>query len=399
MQLDTSRPDVAFLALWSICTLLAISAPEGLKVDFEASFLYLILFNITTFFVIYRVIAACYGQVRLPAKNLVSERESACLYRFIKRCFVVWLVIYPIVVVYSGGLPIVWLVLGDSRTYVDFGVPSLSGALNMLRAFMFAGCILLFLRQFRKPGLLLMPAVLLFSSFSEISRGNMVVLLLHGVAIIAIMRPLKLRTMLRGVLWVLFFIVAFGLLGDMRNEGSGVMGMVSEDSIFASVPSGFLWVYLYITTPINNVNYAVAQGIEPLYAPFFSVQSLLPTIIRGAVFEEQQYPITLAFESFNATTFYGPLLADFGMIGAAIVIVCLQIIVSYLHVRMKRGSIAHLLIYPAFYMSLLMSVFYIFFFSMTTVLYPLLAVCYMVYRKKSKKLAECKAIVACGESK
>lgn len=382
MKLDASRPDVIFFLLWTVCALLVLFAPEELNVAFEPSFFYLIVFNIFSFFIVYGFIAAGYGHSSAPAQEPITEADATCLYRFIKICFMAWLLIYPVTVIYSGGMPIIWMMTGDGRTYVDFGVPSLSGALNLLRAFIFAGGVLLFLRRPGGKVFLILPAIMFISSFAELARGNMIVLVLHGIAMIAIMRPLRLKHVLRVGLALLCAIVLFGVIGDMRDEGRGILNTIGEDSIFSSLPSGFQWIYLYITTPINNVNYALAQGMEPLYAPFFSIQPMLPTVIRNMVFENQAYPMELVSEAFNATTFYSPLLSDFGMIGAAAVVVCLQIIVAYLHIRAKKGSVPHLLYYPAFYTSVVMSVFYMAFFSMTTVLYPLLGVGYMAFRKR-----------------
>lgn len=386
MKLYLSRPDWVFGVLWAVCFLASLLAPDSLRVDFNSTFAFLLLFNIASFFLVYRLFSACYGPVRVARSQLISDTDASQLRGFIKVAFKVWLGLYLLTIVLSDGLPIMWIITGDSRTYVDFGVPTLSGFLNMVRAFIFAVCVLLYIRRDHaiKKLYLWLLAVLLLSSLAEMARGNMLVLLLHGVAAWLIVTPIRFRALFH-VAWILIvFILAFGLMGDLRNENSSaVLGFVDEDSIFAVLPSGFLWAFLYFVTPAINVSYALAQGIEPLYAPFFSVQSLLPTVIRDSVFEAGVYPIQLKIEAFNATSFYAPLLADFGVIGSAMIVLLLQIIVAYLHVRAVRGSLFHLLIFPAFYMSVVLSVFYMYFFSLVTVLYPLMAVAYVSYRRNN----------------
>jgi len=391
LRLDLSRPDWVFGVLWTLCFFGTLLAPESLRVEFNSTFAFLLVFNIASFFLVYRLFAVCYGPVRVARSQLVSDTAAKQLRGFIKGAFVLWLVLYLLTIVLSDGLPIMWIFTGDSRTYVDFGVPTLSGFLNMIRGFIFAGCVLLYLRRdkAKKKLYLLLLTVLLLSSLAEMARGNMLVLLLHGVAMWLIVTPIRFRGLFHAAWLMIVFILAFGLMGDIRNEGgSSVLGIVDEDSIFNLLPSGFLWAFLYFVTPAINVSYAIAEGIEPLYAPFFSVQSLLPTVIRDTAFDPGVYPIQLKVEAFNATSFYAPLLADYGVIGTALIVLLLQIVVAYLHVRAVRGSLFHLLVFPAFYMSVVLSVFYLYFFSLVTVLYPLMASAYALYCRNSGRQAK-----------
>lgn len=388
MRLDLSRPDWVFCVLWTICFSASLLFPEIIGGDFSSVFAFLLLFNIVSFFVVYRLFAVLYGRVQVPREQLVSDYDVNKLGKFIRIIFIVWLILYLLTIQLSGGLPIIWIITGDSRTYVDFGVPTLSGFLNMIRGFIFAGCVLLYTKKgYANKKYLGLLVILLLASIAEMARGNVIVLLLHGVAMWLITHPLRLKSFFH-VVWVFFvFILAFGLMGDIRNEGGadGVLDLVDDESVFKVLPSGFLWFYLYLVTPVINVGYAISEGIEPLFYPFFSIQSLLPTVLRDFVFEPNVYPIALKTEAFNATSFYGPLLADFGVIWTAIIILMLQTVVAYLHVRAVRGSIFHLLIFPAFYMSVVLSVFYMFFLSLVTVMYPLMSVAYQLYRQRPRK--------------
>lgn len=383
MKLDLSRPDWIFGLLWTACLTGALLAPDSLAIDLSDSFAYLLLFNIISFFFVYKLIASIYGPKRAVRSKMISDDEAILLRGFVKRSFLVWLGLYLITIILSGGLPIIWILIGDGRTYVDFGVATFSGLLNMVRAFMFAICVLLYFRRDNQSKKLYawMLIVLLLSSIAEMARGNMLVMLLHGVAVWVFFTPIRLKIAFNGIWVVALVIVAFGLMGDLRNEnGSAVFNMVGEESVFRELPSGFLWSYLYFVTPAINVSYAISQGIEPLYMPFFSIQSLLPTVIREAAFEPGVYPIELKVAAFNATSFYAPLLSDFGVYGAALFVLMIQIVVSYLHVRAARGSIFHLLVFPALYMSVVLSVFYMYFLSLVTIMYPLMAVAFSLYR-------------------
>jgi hypothetical protein len=57
----------------------------------------------------------------------------------------------------------------------------------------------------------------------------------------------------------------------------------------------------------------------------------------------------------------------------------LQAIVSFVHVRAVNGSMANFLIYPVLFMCIVLSTFYMFFFSLITIFYPLLVYAFTRY--------------------
>jgi hypothetical protein len=103
-------------------------------------------------------------------------------------------------------------------------------------------------------------------------------------------------------------------------------------------------------------------------------------VIRSKLYPDNDYPVELKSEAFNATTFYSPLLADFGWVGASLLTCLIQWVCAYVHVRARRGSYFHTLVYPALFMSVLLSVFYMYFLALVTVIYPLLVSIFMRFR-------------------
>jgi oligosaccharide repeat unit polymerase len=379
MKIDLSRPDFVYASIWGLVYCLSYFIESDFRHDFPPEISILILTNIVSFFVIYRIFQTWFGASTPRPWRRVDDDNLQVLKRFISLLFKIWVVFYLVTIVLSDGLPAYWVLSGDSRTYVDFGVPTLTGLLNMIRAFMFAGSILLFMTSGNRRYLRL-PAILIFTALLEVSRGGLTVLLLHGVGVYVLCRKNSMRPLLMVSGGLILFIIMFGLLADFRGEHVPIEDIAGGDSIFVSLPAGFFWVYTYITTPINNVNFAYTMGIDPLYYPHFSVSALVPTVVRDIIFPELEYPIALADDAFNATSFYSPLLADFGVFGAGVVVTLLQAVVSYVHVKAVRGDVFHFLIYPVLFMCIVLSTFYMFFFSMVTVMYPVLVYCFIRYR-------------------
>lgn len=372
MKVDLSRPDYIYAAIWGVVYSLSYFVESNSKYDFSPEISALVLGNIISFFVVYKLVGFFLNGSKETDGLNFQAHDFIRLKDFTKLLLKIWIPLYLLNVVVSDGLPAYWVIIGDPRTYVDYGIPTMSGFLNMIRAFMFSVSIMLFLKSKNKKELYL-PVIFIATSILEVSRGGLTVLLLHGVGMYVLCKKNSIGTLFLMLVGLVLFILIFGWLADFRGGHVSIEDIAGNDSIFVSLPTGFFWVYTYITTPINNVNYAYSMGIEPLYYPYFSIMSLLPTVIRGLVFPDTGYPIALAVDAFNATSFYSPLLADFGLIGAGLVVVLLQIVVSYVHLKAANGCLFHFLLYPVLYMCILLSTFYMFFFSMVTIMYPFVA--------------------------
>ena len=54
------------------------------------------------------------------------------LSRRIKKWFFIWISVSVVEVLFSGGIPILWLINGSEKTYFDFGLPTIHGLANGL---------------------------------------------------------------------------------------------------------------------------------------------------------------------------------------------------------------------------------------------------------------------------
>ena len=117
-----------------------------------------------------------------------------------------------------------------------------------------------------------------------------------------------------------FFIAAFlifGYLGDIRSGRNVIIALGAPTFEYPDwLPSAFIWFYLYVCTPLNNVNHNI--DITPNYFPLETAGSLIPSFARnaflGAFSGTQQWD--LVSDNFNVGSLLQSFLVDFGVTGS-----------------------------------------------------------------------------------
>ena len=384
-KFDLSRPDIIFAIIWISTTALAYADLYHMHFDSSTAVSALILSNIASFFIAYRMVKK---YLFLPQKESVVAKVNINWEKLKKLTYVIlaiWFCIYIFIVYQSQGFPILWRLYHIDKSYIDFGVPTLSGFANMLRMLVFCLFIIIYLRTKNKK-ILLLAIFIFISSFMEMARGNTIYILLCGLGVFFVIQQLRLKHISILLLGAVVFVLVFGVAERLRNQG--VDGeeerlMLQYESILNKLPYGVTSTYLYLTTPVSNLYFAESHGLEPLGYPYFSFQVVVPTIVRDKIFQAKEYPIKLRRESHNATTFYSPFVADFGLLITGILVFVIQLLVSYVHIRAKRGDLYYQLIYAPLFTSVALSFFYNYFISLSVLSVPLVVflIRYMMLRK------------------
>jgi oligosaccharide repeat unit polymerase len=219
-------------------------------------------------------------------------------------------------IIVSGGLPIIWLIRGQNKTYADFGIPSIHGFLNSM---IFAATVMhatLGIVTGRKKYFL----TLLFSvvwSLIVISRGDLIIMLMEIGIVLFLLKPINMSKVFiwaGGLSLVLIFL--FGVVGDFRSPQflRDVAGVTP--SYPSWLPSGAIWVYLYATTPLNNLVNTMMH-VVPTYDWSFSLTTaqLFPSLIRTILVPKSAVNGVLATSAFNVSTAYIGAYQDFGLLG------------------------------------------------------------------------------------
>lgn len=330
------------------------------------------------------------GSKAKKTRKVIDENEIRSFEKFLNLSLPIWIFLYLIPVIVNGGAPLIWILTEDTRTYTDFGIPSYSGFIYMLRAFLLMISFQVYIYT-RRIKFLLVCFLFLFTAFIvEASRGNGIVLLLHPIGLYLFLNKIPIKKFFKIVIYAVFFGVLFGVLENFRYLNSENYNIKSRfEDIVGVEPGNVLLIYLlpfylYITTPLQNVNLLASINLQIDFIPYYSTQGLFPTFIRSFIFKPKDYGVLLN-EGFNTTSFYTPFIRDFGFLGAFIIVVFIQFVVSFVHIkgRIENGYF-YKLFYPVLFMSLVLSPFSLFFTSLVTVLFPFVVLVYLHVKSKYK---------------
>jgi oligosaccharide repeat unit polymerase len=280
--------------------------------------------------------------------------------RQLTTAFRVWILITIGEILLSGGIPIVWLVLGSTKSYRDFGIPSLHGFVNSLLLTISLCRFALFLVTSERRHLRV-PIFIVFWSILVVTRQLMLVSLIQFAVLFVRLRPIKMSTVFRLFGAFAGVILLFGFVGDYRSGSSDLIRKWAQptDNYPDWLPSGMLWGYIYGATPINNLlrTVDVSPPLNNLLFPN-TAATLFPSVLRAMIYGEQLGETEsgqLVDSTFNVSTAYVGPYQDFGFIGVAIysmltAFLCLQ----FWH----RNNLKSVLIYVVLCQCLILSLFW-----------------------------------------
>ena len=291
----------------------------------------------------------------------------------------------------SGGVPLVWLFTNPSKTYFDYGLPSLHGLVNSLLFALTLCHFLLYLltgekRHLRIPAFCIAWCVLL------VTRGSLFFIGLECVILLARIRPVRIKLLGRFAASLVCIVLLFGWAGDLRTGAETFRELAQPtDSYPRWLPSGMLWVYIYVTTPLNNLEFSLRSrkpDRNPLLPHTLSI--LLPSVLRNYVYGDASAAADvltseLVESNFNVSTAYSGPAQDFGLPG---IVVFGLLAASACHRFWYKSDLRSQLIFAMLAQCLVLSLFYNLFLSL-----PIIAQAgwfYVVFRKPRQQVSRCK---------
>jgi oligosaccharide repeat unit polymerase len=297
--------------------------------------------------------------------NSAEIDELLILKGRLKRWLFVWIFLSAAEIVMSGGLPLVWLLTGNPKTYADFGIPSLHGLLNSMLLALGLCYTAIFARYGGRRHLLFSVAIVCWAVL-VVTRGMIIVNLLQTVLVIVLYRGIPGKLAIKLVALALIIVIGFGALGDLRSGAAAFREVAQPTETYPQwLPSGVLWVYIYLTTPLNNLIYTI-ESVQPVDNILFpsTVAPLFPTVVRKVVYGESTESALsgeLVDQAFNVSTAYIGPFQDYGAIG----MMCFSLLISVIAAfYWWRTNFRDELIYIVIGQCLLISVFYDYFFSL-----------------------------------
>ena len=341
-----------------------------------------VAFLVLSFILIYFFVHLIFSTRANPRKAGINELEFYALRLFVIRIFKIWFIGFSLNILYSGGLPVIWVLLGEDRTYSNFGMPTFSGLLNMVRMFMLISIVICNTNKIKVPNYILI--IIILSLGAELNRAAILYGILVSISSFLLFNKLKIKNLMKLFGGFVSFIIIFTFIAQFREAGTGNYSSPddyfnTDVAIFGAMP----YLILYYLSPLNNLYYQYSLGFEPTFTPYFTFQSILPTVIRDYIFTgDTVYSVTFASEVFNTSPYLANIIADFGMVGAFIVILIMQFIFCYVFLRASRNSLSHCLMHSMIWGATALSCFTNLYFSLVMLLFPILILIFNRFKKR-----------------
>jgi oligosaccharide repeat unit polymerase len=222
-------------------------------------------------------------------------------------------------IAYFGGTPLLGILgIGPAIVYIDFGIHGFHGLVNSL---FFASCVVTFARRLlgSSKGTLLLMLASFGYPIIVMSRQVLISLLLQYMFVYFSVRRPSARVFVRAGFFFIAAFLIFGYLGDIRSDRDNLIAVAAPSFDYPDwLPSAFIWFYIYICTPLNNVNFNI--NISPNYFPIETAGSLIPSFARDAFLNSMggSQDWDLVSGNFNVSSLLQSLLTDFGVSGAIV---------------------------------------------------------------------------------
>ncbi len=248
----------------------------------------------------------------------------------LKRFFIIATIIQ---VIASGGVPIIWTLTGDSRSYIDFGIHTFNGivcAVYLIIVLSITLEMILSTTKHKKELLLwlLYPVII-------ISRQLLISALLELMFLFILSKKIQFKRIAKLAVSIVMTIIIFGYIGDFRTGGSVFLELAAPRYEWLEyLPSGFLWFIIYVTSPLANFQNTINM-VEPIQSFSNSLSGLIPSIVRSDfVGSDQITQSALLVSNFNVSSYMDPFYKDYGMLYVWIVTLLIGAISRYIYVKM-----------------------------------------------------------------
>lgn len=376
-SLNLAHPPFIYAVVWLLVLFLTNLRLTTQLPVLNANTVILVGGNIVSFWLLYFFVGAAFRRRTVWLLKDIPILVLNKLNRFVRWILAIWLLGTLIEIIYARGVPLLWaLNQGLDKNYTNFGIPTFHGLMNALYLLSITALFLDYLACKKRKTL----GVLLFLlMWPVLTLGRSVLLgaLCQMSAVFFIFHRISIKRLLSLSVLVLLVVWAFGALGDIRGTPNPFVYLVDSQyqETFQKLPSGFLWFYVYVTSPLSNIIANVDQ-VVPTYIPYYSIAGLFPTVIRDLIFPATlvyHNSFTLVDSGLNVSTFYAGFLSDFGVAGSLIVVVILQLLCVIVYFYAKRKHVWAVLAYAVLFQCIVFSVFYNLFFLQVYIMQILIA--------------------------
>lgn len=317
------------------------------------------IINIMAFTISYLLVYIFKRKKIIQNNEKKDDKNVIVDFNFIKKMFIFWIIIEIIETIYSGGIPIIWKLVGSSKTYASYGIPTVHGLMNSISLVIMLLSYYLYLKENRKnKKLLLIIGTIILFDLMIITRQVIVSALIELFVIYIFFN--KKIPVYKLLIIVSFLVIGFGLIGNIRTGSDNFIYVSSfKNENINKFLIGFYWVYMYFTMSIANINNAIYLGINQ-YGLYPIMKNYLPTVFSNIIFENSNIiiPNYLVTKAFNVSGYFINFYLAFGNLGVLIISSIYGVLGGIITNKNRNESSEKNLLYMSVYIQIIILSFF-----------------------------------------
>lgn len=317
------------------------------------------IINIMAFTISYLLVYIFKRKKIIQNNEKKDDKNVIVDFNFIKKMFIFWIIIEIIETIYSGGIPIIWKLVGSSKTYASYGIPTVHGLMNSISLIIMLLSYYLYLKENRKnKKLLLIIGTIILFDLMIITRQVIVSALIELFVIYIFFN--KKIPVYKLLIIVSFLVIGFGLIGNIRTGSDNFIYVSSfKNENINKFLIGFYWVYMYFTMSIANINNAIYLGINQ-YGLYPIMKNYLPTVFSNIIFENSNIiiPNYLVTKAFNVSGYFINFYLAFGNLGVLIISSIYGVLGGIITNKNRNESSEKNLLYMSVYIQIIILSFF-----------------------------------------
>jgi oligosaccharide repeat unit polymerase len=338
------NPAVVLVLIWAFVYFLFSLRLSKLIQPMDQLTLMLLVYMSVCFFIVWGVFSLIYNKISFSPKidydHISLKLSNHTFKKRLRKLVYLFIIVSFFELILAGNLPFLSLFgVGKFVGYTQYGIKGLHGFINAIQLALINVCVLNYIISKEKKFLIIIALHFIWAILL-VNRQFLLSAFVQVMFVYIIVVGVKPSTLFKVLFMSLFTIVVFGYIGDIRSDREFFI-MVAEPTFDYPdyMPSGFLWVYIYMVTPLNNLNFGI-NNFTAHYYPYSSLILLLPSIFRGFItdftgYESNNFPLYM--ETFNMSSFFPTLLGDFGFEFLFIPFFIFFAMSFYASVKMKRN--------------------------------------------------------------
>lgn len=317
------------------------------------------IINIMAFTISYLLVYIFKRKKIIQNNEKKDDKNVIVDFNFIKKMFIFWIIIEILETIYSGGIPIIWKLVGSSKTYASYGIPTVHGLMNSISLVIMLLSYYLYLKENRKnKKLLLIIGTIILFDLMIITRQVIVSALIELFVIYIFFN--KKIPVYKLLIIVSFLVIGFGLIGNIRTGSDNFIYVSSfKNENINEFLIGFYWVYMYFTMSIANINNAIYLGINQ-YGLYPIMKNYLPTVFSNIIFENSNIiiPNYLVTKAFNVSGYFINFYLAFGNLGVLIISSIYGVLGGIITNKNRNESSEKNLLYMSVYIQIIILSFF-----------------------------------------